>query len=96
MANKLCIEDEDEIIKSMRYLVKLKKRDISDIRTLFEQEYDGHKPKRVGSFRNSNYIEYESNRHRNKNLSIKKHLNEIKPYLTDMIIYFQKSVRLKV
>ena len=34
---------------------------------------------------NSSYIQYESNREKGKNLSIKEYLNMIKPYLSDII-----------
>ena len=47
-------------------------------------------------FWNNNYIEYESNGDRNKNLSVKKYLNEIKPYLKDIITDFRKSGSWKI
>ena len=56
-----------------------------------EQEDDYYKPIRVGNFWNNIYIEYESNGDKNKNLSVKEYLNEIKPYLSDVIINLQKS-----
>ena len=56
-----------------------------------EQEDDYYKPIRVGNFWNNIYIEYESNGDKNKNLSVKEYLNEIKPYLRDVIINLQKS-----
>ena len=37
----------------------------------------------IGAF-NNNYIQYESKRDKGKNLSIKKYLNMIRPYLSDM------------
>ena len=40
---------------------------------------------RTNSSFNDNYIEYERNGDKNKTLSIKKYLNMIKPYLTDII-----------
>ena len=59
-------QSEENIIKSIRNLFILKKeneaikdRIIRDIRTLFEQDDDYHKPTRVGNFWNNNYIEYE-------------------------------------
>ena len=71
-------QPKENIIKSIKYLFKLKKeneaikdRIIREIRTLFEQEDDYYKPIRVGNFWNNNYIEYESNGDRNKNLSVK-------------------------
>ena len=57
------------------------KRLIRDIRTLFEQEEeDYYKPKGVNNFWNNNYIEYESNGDKNRNLSLDEYLNKIKPY----------------
>ena len=47
-------------------------------------------------FWNNNYIGYESNGDRNKNLSVKKYLNEIKPYLKDIITDFRKSGSWKI
>ena len=41
-------------------------------------------------------MEYESNGDRNKNLSLKEHLDKIKPYLRDIIIDFQKPGQWKV
>ena len=38
----------------------------------------------MGNFYSNNYIEYESNGGRNKTLSIKEYLDEIKPYLEDI------------
>ena len=64
----------------------IKDKIIRDIRTLFEQkDEDYYKPKRVSSFWN-NYIEYGSNGDKNNNLSLEEYLNQIKPYLTDIII----------
>ena len=73
-------QSEENIIKSMRNLFKLKKENevikdkiIRDTRTLFEQkEEDYYNPIRLGNFWNNNYIEYESSGDRNKNLSVKK------------------------
>ena len=96
-------QSEENIIKSIRNLFKLKKlnaavkdRIIRDIRTIFEQEYDCYKPIKILYFANNNYIENESNGDRNKNLSVKGYFNKIKPYLRDTIIDFQKFSRWKV
>ena len=66
----------------------IKDRIIRDIRVLFEQqqEEDYYKPKRVSNFWNDNYIEYESNGDRNRNLSPDEYHNNIKPYLKNIII----------
>ena len=72
---------EENIIKSIRNIFVLKKENkeikdiiVRDIRTLFEQEDDYYKPKKISNFWNNNYIEYESNDDRNKKLSLQKYL----------------------
>ena len=96
--NKNTKKSEENIIKSIRNLFKLKienkaikDRIIRDIRTLYKEEDNSYKPIRMGDCWNNNYIEYESNGDRNKNLSLKEYLNKIKPYLRDLIIDLQKS-----
>ena len=74
----------------------IKDRIIRDIRTHFAQEEDYYKPKRVSNFWNNNYIEYESNGDKNRNLSLDEYLNKVKPYLRDIIIILQKSDTWKV
>ena len=95
--------EEDGIIKNIRNLFKLKKennaikdRIFRDIKTLFKQEEDYYKPVRGGNFWNNNYIEYESNSDRSKNLSVEEYLNEIKPYFKDIAIDLQKSDTWKI
>ena len=53
---------EDNTIKIIRNLFRIKKENeaIEDIRVLFEQEEDYHKPLRAGNFWNNNYVEYET------------------------------------
>ena len=54
-----------------------KDRIIRDIQTLFEQEEkDYYKPKRLNNFWNNNYIDYESNGDKNRNLSQDEYLNK--------------------
>ena len=66
---------------------KKEKLIIRDIRTLFEQEEKvNYKPKRVSNLWNNNYIEYESNDDKNRNLSLDKYLEKIEPYLRNIII----------
>ena len=70
---------QDSIIKNVINLLRLKKenqsikeRSTKDILNLFEQEAeDYYKRVRVASFYSDNYIEYESDDHKNKTLSIK-------------------------
>ena len=56
---------------------------IRDIRSLFKEE-DYYKPKRVSYFWKNNYIQYESNSDRNKDLSMEEYFNKIIPYLSDI------------
>ena len=53
---------------------------------LFKPE-DHYKPLRIGNSFSSNYIEYKINKDKAKTLLIKVYLNEIKPYLNDIINY---------
>ena len=76
-------QSKENIIKSIRNLFKLNKeneaiknRIIRDIRPLFKQEGDYYKPIRLANFWNNKYIEYESSRDRNKNLSVKEYLDK--------------------
>ena len=81
----------------IRNLFRLKKeneaikgRIFRDVKNLFEQEEDYYKPVRVVNFHSNNYIEYENNGDRNKTPSIKEYLDEIKPYLKDIINNIRK------
>ena len=64
--------------------------------TLFEHEEDYYKPKRVNNFWNNNYIEYESNGDKNRNLSLDEYRNKIKLYLRNVIIDLQNSDTWKI
>ena len=88
MENIFRLEKENEAIKD---------KVIRDIRNLFQQE-NGYYIIRVGKkiLWNKTYIKYESNQDRNKNLSVKKYLNEMKPYLRDIIINLQKCNTWKI
>ena len=55
------------------------------IKKLFEQEEDFDQPVRLGDFYNNSCIEYESNGDRNKTLSVKEYLEEIKSCFKDII-----------
>ena len=58
---------------------------------IIKSEKDYYKPVRAGNFRNNSYIEYESNGDKHKALSIKECLNQIKPYLKNIINNLKKS-----
>ena len=78
---------------------KIVKDNISrDIRILFEQEKeeDYYEPKRVNNFWNNNYIEYENNGDKNRNLSLDEDLNKIETYLRKIINNIQNSDRWKI
>ena len=75
----------------------MKARIIRAIKNLFEhQEKYYYKLVKVGIFRDNNYIKYKRSGDRNKNLSVKEYLNEIKPYLRDKILNLQKSDTWKI
>ena len=67
-----------------------------------KEEEDYRKPKRViifanlSNFWNNNYIEYESNDDKNRNLSIDEYLNKIAHYLRNIIIDLQNSDSWKI
>ena len=60
-----------------------------DIRTLFKQEEDYYKPKIVSNFWKNNYIEYESNGAKKRNLSLDEYFNKTEPYLRNIITDLQ-------
>ena len=72
---------EEERNKKKQYNERLIKDGIlRDIRILFEQEENDkyyYKPKRVNNFWNNNYIQYDRNGIKNKNLSLEEYLNKI-------------------
>ena len=70
---------------------------IRDVGNLFNQSADKNycKPIKTKSAFNDNYIEYESNGDRDKNLPTKKHLNIIGPYLNDIINYYKAFKKFK-
>ena len=55
-----------------------------------EEQEDYYKPVRIGKIWSNIFIEYESNGYRNKTLSSKEYLNEIKPCLNDIINNLKK------
>ena len=71
---------------------------IRDIGNLFNRssDKDYHKPIKTKRAFNGNYIEYESNGEKDKDLSAKKYLNMIRPYLSDIINYYKAFKNLKV
>lgn len=104
--NKLVTILKDRINKEIKRVIESKedqavigikaKRD-RDIRTIktknrdLESEELYYKSVSINKVWNNNHIEHESNGDRNKNLSIKDYINEVKPYFKDVIIDLQKS-----
>ena len=64
---------------------------IRDIMAHFEQEEDYYELKRVYNFWKNNYMGYESNSDKNRNLSLDEYLNKIETYPRDIIINLQNS-----
>ena len=70
---------------------------LRDIKNLYEHEEESyHKPVRVNNFWINNYIEYESNRDRNRTISVEEYLNKIRLYLKDIITNLKKSNTWKI
>ena len=95
MENKK-INQIEKNLKSEKSLSKLKKyhdyddieyKGVRDVKNLFDLSIDEYyyKPIKINYAFNSNYIEYESKRDKNKTLSIKEYLNMVRPYLRDII-----------
>ena len=78
----------------------IKYKGIRDVGNLFSQSIDEdyYKPiKTVDTLDNTNnHFEYESKVNKNKNLSIKKYLNMIRPYLSDIINDHKTLKKLRV
>ena len=75
----------DPIIDRDEKIVEIKKIIYDPKDNLSKQEEDNYKSKRIGNAFSSNYIEYKSGGNKDKTLSIKDYLDEIKPYLSDII-----------
>ena len=65
-------------------------RSINNMLEYKKEEENYYNPVRV------NYIEHESDGDKNNNLSLDEYLNEIKPYLKDIIIDLQKILKKRV
>ena len=65
---------------------------VRDVKTLFQEDEEHYyEPKRVTNFSSYNYIEYEINGDKNRNLSLDECFNETEPYLRNTIIDLQNS-----
>ena len=61
-----------------------------------EEKETYYEPKIVSNFWNNNYIKYESNSNKNRNLSLAECLNKIKPFLRNIINNLQNSDAWKI
>ena len=88
---KIKKQSEDKTIKTIEGRIS------RDIKNLLEQEKEAYyKPVGVANFYSNTYIEYVSNGYKNKALSITEYLDEIKPYLKDIINNLKKSDTWKI
>ena len=83
-------QSQDNMIKA------IEDRIIRDIKKLFEQDEYYYKPVRLCNFYSNYYVEYENNGDRTRTLLIKEYLDEIKPYLKDIINSLKKSDTRKI
>ena len=97
MKQKKKKKERKELEKKKEYNERLIKDGIiTDIRILFEQEKDYYELKRVIKFWKINYIKYESNGDKNRNLPYDEYLNKIGTYLRNIIINLQNSDTWKI
>ena len=88
---KIKKQSEDKTIKTIEGRIS------RNIKNLLEQEKEEYyKPVGVANFYSKTYIEYVSNGYKNKALSITKYLDEIKPYLKNIINNLKKSNTWKI
>ena len=96
--NYTAIKDIRNLFRLEKETKTIKDRRLRNITNLFEykEEENYYKPVRVSNFWSNNYIEYESNSDRNKTLSVEEYLNNIRPYLKDIINNLKKSDTWKI
>ena len=90
------MKDIKKIFSIKKENKSIKDRIIKDIKLHFGQEDDHYKIVRVSGFWDSNYIKYENNGDKNKNLLVILYFNKLEPYLKDFINDLQKSGTWKV
>ena len=73
----------DPILDRVEKTEEIKKTVYEPRNNIFKPKEDNYKPERIGNAFSSNYIEYKRNG--DKTLSIKGYLDEIKPYLSNII-----------
>ena len=75
----------DPILDRDEKMEEIKKNAYDSKNSFFKSKKDNYKPVRIGNAFSRNYIEYKSNGDKDKILSNKDYLDEIKPYLSDII-----------
>ena len=75
----------DTILDRDEKIQEIKKFFYNPKNNLFKRKEYSYKPIRIGNAFSSKYIEYKSNGDKDKTLSIKGYLDEIRPSLSDMI-----------
>ena len=75
----------DPILNRDEKIEEIKKLIYDPKNNLFKPKEDNYRSERIGNHFSSNYIEFKSNEDKDKTLSIKDFLEEIKPYLSDII-----------
>ena len=103
LKHRLRRERKKNIMKDIKKKFSIKKenksikdRIIKDIKLHFGQEDDHYKIVRVSDFWDSNYIKYENNGDKNKNLLVILYFNKLEPYLNNFTNDLQKSGTSKV
>ena len=94
--NYTAIKDIKSLFRPEKKSKAIKDRILRDIKNLFEHEEENYyKPIRVTSFWCNNYTGYESNDDRsNVDLqSVEEYINNIRPYLKDIINNLKKSFK---
>ena len=61
-----------------------------------QEAKDYCKPKRVSNLRNNNYIENDSNCHKNRNVSLDEYIRKTKLYLRNIIPHLEKYYTWKI
>ena len=75
----------DQILDRNEKIEEIKNNFYDPKNNLFKPKEDNYKPVRIGNAFSSNYIESKSSGDKDKTLSIKDYLDDIKPYLSDII-----------
>ena len=69
-------------------------RDIKNLHDYIDEDY--YKPVKINNTFNDDHIEYESNGNRDQVLSVKKYLNMMRQYLSNIINYHKTQNKWKI